>query len=191
VRAFSFNDVQQLTGLVESVNAGFALYNDHNPELERELLALLDRAVAVYRQRGRQDRESQLLSLKAEIVTARRAVHPLTLEKVTLRRHEMQNTIAFKALQAVELQLRADLQAATDTLQRAEDLLSQVLVAAMQKGLITDATIVAATTQAAIEALWTGIAVDPDIALARKRVLLMVSGFDVLLLLDGLLSRLR
>jgi len=103
----------------------------------------------------------------------------------------MQSSTAFRIMQALESQLRADLLEVTDTLHRAEDLIGQILLASIQKGLISDADIRDTVTQDAIETLWRSIASDADIALGEKRVLLIVSRFDVYLLIDTLLSGLR
>ncbi len=190
MQSFLFHEVRQLTGLERSLAGVFALYNDRRSIVSESLLRVLDDAAGVYRDRGREERAAQFLSLKAEIVTAQRSVHPVTLEKVSVRRNEMQTTIAFKVLQAAEAQLRADLESSMETLQRARDLLGQIIVVGVQKGLLTDATIAAMTNEAAIEAWWTAIGTDADIALAQKRVLLLVSRFDVFLLAEALFSAL-
>jgi hypothetical protein len=183
--------VQQLTGLLRTLIDTFHLYNDRNPELNEALIVLLDAAAAAYRERGRAERESFTISLKAEFTTALRGINPITLEKLTVRRHEMQGTIAFKVLQSLESQLRNQLLEATEPLQQAENLVGQILAAGIQKGLISDAAIRDTTTQEAIETLWRSIGSDADIALAQKRVLLLVSSFDISLLIDKLLSALR
>ena len=184
-------EVQQITGLLQSLIGVFQLYNDQKPDLNNALLGLLDLAAATYKERGRAERESHVASLKAQFTTALRGVNPITLEKPASRRHEMQNTIAFNVLQSLESQLRGHFQEATESLQQAETLVSQIVAASIQKGLITDAAIRDTTTQEAIEALWRSIASDADIAFAQKRVLLMVSIYDVYLLFDELLSGLR
>jgi hypothetical protein len=191
VQQLLHKEVQQLTALLQSLIGVFQLYNDQKLELNGSLLALLDLTAAAHRERGRTERESYSASLKAELTTALRGINPITLEKPAVRRHEMQSTIAFKVLQSLESQLRGYLLEASDALQRAEELVSQILAASIQKGLISDAVIRDTTTQDAIETLWRSISSDADIRLAQKRVLLMVSSFDVYLLIDKLLSGLR
>ena len=191
MQPFLTREAGQLSGLAGTLSGVFRLYNDRKTELNDSLLAFLDDAAAVYKDRGHQEKETQVLSLKAELITALRAINPVTLEKVTLRRHEMQSGIAFKVLQSVELRLRSDVEEVSVSLRQAEDLLSQIIVVAIQKGLITDPVIAETTTQASIAALWKSMAADADIALAQKRLLLMVSIYDVLLLLDKLLAGLR
>ncbi len=186
-----FHEVQQLTGLESAVAGVLTLYNERSPDVSDSLLRVLDDAAVVYKDRGRQERAAQVLSLKAEIVTAQRAIHPLTLEKISVRRHEMQTAIAFRVLQSVEGQLRADLETTMEKLERARDLLGQIIVAGIQKGLITDAMIASMTTQAAIEAWWAAMAADTDLALAQKRLLLLVSRYDVFLLAEALFAGLR
>jgi hypothetical protein len=191
VQPLLHQEVQQLSGLLRSLIDVFQLYNDQKPGLNGSLLALLDLTAATYRERGRPEREGHTASLKAELTTALRGINPITLERPAVRRHEMQSTIAFKVLQSLESQLRGHLEEATESLQRAEDLVSQILAAGIQKGLITDAIIRDTATQEAIDTLWRSISSDADIGFAQKRVLLMVSIYDVYLLTDKLLSGLR
>src|SRR5688500_1965262 len=118
MRLLVHKEVQDLTGLLTALIDAFRLYDDRQPEVNRSLLLLLDLTAASYKERGRAERESQAASLKAELNTALRGVNPITLEKPAVRRHEMQNTIVFRVLQALESQLRGDLQQATALLQR-------------------------------------------------------------------------
>ncbi len=191
MRPLLHKEVQVLTGLLTTLVETLHLYNDQKPEVNRSLVSLLDVTAATYKQRGRADRESQTTSMKAELITALRGVNPVTLEKPPLRRNEMQSTIVFKVLQTLESLLRTDLQQAMSLLQRARELVNQIIVAAIQKGLIDDETIRVTTTQEAIESLWRAIAADPAIALAQKQLLLLVSLFDVDVLIDQVLSDLR
>ena len=191
MQPFLAKEADQLSGLAAALSGVFRLYNDRKTELNDSLLAFLDDAAGVYKDRGHQQKETQVLSLKAELITALRAINPITLERVTQRRHEMQSGIAFRVLQSVELRVRNDLEEVGGSLRQAEELLTQIVVAAIQKGLMSEATIAATTTQPAIEALWRSFAADADIAVAQKRLLLMVSIYDVLLLLDKLLASLR
>ncbi|MBV8543875.1 MAG: hypothetical protein JO093_17700 [Acidobacteria bacterium] len=184
-------DEQQFAELLRTLTGTFQLYDERKPELHDSLLALLDLAGATFKEHGRSERESFCASLRAEFTTALRGINPTTLEKSAVRRHEMQSSTAFRIMQALESQLRADLLEVTDTLHRAEDLIGQILLASIQKGLISDADIRDTVTQDAIETLWRSIASDADIALGEKRVLLIVSRFDVYLLIDTLLSGLR
>jgi hypothetical protein len=120
----------------------------------------LDLTTSTYKERGRPARESHAASLKAELVTAARGINPITLDKPASRRHEMQNAIAFRVLQALEADLRGSFDEAAATLRQAEDLVEQILLAGIQKGMISDADIRDAMTQEAIDALWRAVAAD-------------------------------
>lgn len=170
------HESQRLGDLERSVAGVLRLYNERKPELSDALLRLLDDAAVVYKERGRG--EGHIQSLKAELMTALRGIHPITLEKPSVRRHEMQTAIAFRVLQSIESRVRSDLEPLDETLRRAEDLLGQIVAAAMQKGALLGAP----------EALWNTIAADAELAVAQKRVLLMVSRTDALLLLEGLVA---
>ena len=78
-----------------------------------------------------------------------------------------------------------------ELLEQAEALVAHLLVVAVQKGLIDDDAIRDTVTPDAIETLWASMAADAEIAPAQKRVLLLVSRYDVYLLLDKILASLR
>jgi len=191
VRPFVHQEVQQLTELLGTLVGIYRIYDDQQPELHRSLVTLLDLTAAMYRDRGRPEKESHTASMKAELTTALRGVNPITLEKPPSRRHEMQSTIAFKVLQSLEVELRGSFGEATASLQQAEELIGQIILASVQKGLISDVQIRETITQAAIESLWRAIGADADIRFAQKRVLLVVSAFDASLLIDKVLTNLR
>jgi hypothetical protein len=188
---FYHNNISKLEALQESLNLVIVKYTNRDFDTDVALVQYLSGATAIYKELGKKDRESQLLSLKAEFLTAQRGINPITFEKVTIRRNEMVNTICFKILQAVELFLRTDLQQTTQIIKEAKEIVVQIIIAGLQANIITDASIKQIKKQTQIEALWKLLSTDANIALGQKRVLLQVSKYDVWVLMDEVLASLK
>jgi hypothetical protein len=187
MQRFFYNDKTKIAALINQLNTAMELYNGRQYNSDKELLKLLGNGIRDYKALGYPDKESQIHSLQAEIVTAQRGINPYTLQRQTLRRNEMLQTVQFKILQALELQLRTDYTAAEETLQQASVLVSQIIVAAVQGGLLNDTDIKKLNTQQDIENAWKKLDADANILFGKKRVLLLVSKFDALILFVELL----
>lgn len=188
---FYHNNISKLEALQEQLNLVFVKYNSRDFDTDTALVQYLSEAVTIYQALGKKDRESQLLSLKAEFLTAQRGINPITFEKITIRRNEMVNTICFKILQAVELFLRTDLQQQMQIIHDAKEIVVQIIIAGLQANIITDASLKQIKKQAQIEVLWKLLSTDANIALGQKRVLLQVSKYDVWVLMDEVLASLK
>jgi hypothetical protein len=127
----------------------------------------------------------------AELVTAQRGINPYTLQKQNVGRNEMLSSVMFKILQALEVQLRTYYLAGDEKLQQAKDLISQIIVAALQGGLLTNLDIEKIKTQKQTETAWKKLGEDANISLGQKRVLLLVNFYDVIILFDELITALK
>jgi hypothetical protein len=97
----------------------------------------------------------------------------------------------FKILQALEVQLRTYYLVGDEKLQQARELISQIIVAALQGGLLTNLDIKNIKTQKQTEAAWKKLGEDANISLGQKRVLLIVSPYDAFILFDELITTLK
>src|SRR5688500_9554179 len=191
MQPFYHSQVNKLMGALNGLEKVTAKYINRAYDLQASLLEWLDHTVQAYKDMGQLERESQLLLLKAEMVTAQRGINPTTLEKQSTHRNELQHNTAFKIMQAAESLLRTDLGLKMEKLREAEDLVRQVVIAGFQEGLITPEIIAKTKKQAQLEALWTALSQDPNISLGQTRILLLVSKYDVWILLGDMLARVR
>ncbi len=164
-----------------------AKHNRLDLDLAPALTAFLDRAIAGYRALNRSSGENQLLALQAEFVSAGQGVNPMTLERVTSHRREMQRAIALRVLQRSAEQLRADLERDARGLADAGAQLRPLLLAAMQKGLVRPRR-GKPMSQAQFHRLWRAVLGEPDLALAARQVAMQLSVYDIHLLLADLID---
>ena len=188
MQRFYHNDQQQLMQLLKAFSEVSAKYSRKEFDTDIALKALLDKTAARCKEAGHTDKESQVRLLQAELATAERGIHPETRERVTTRRNEMRMGVQLKVLQTLEQMLREELSAANIKLQEARDLVSQILLAGMQSGILNDAVLMEDNTEAELQILWKQLSADNNIALGQKRVLMMVSMYDILLLMDELIT---
>jgi hypothetical protein len=188
---FYLNEKERLNKALQLMIAALQKYNSKDFETDTALKLALDEALLVYKDLGKSNQQSQFEALMAEWVTAQRGINPITLEKVTVRRHEMLGTVKFKVMQRAQQQLAMDVEAVEAVLNEATTLVSQIIVAALQAGLITPADIQRADNADAVEMIWKNLDTDNNILLGQQRVLLMISRYDALLIFGDLLQQLR
>src|SRR5687767_6329997 len=168
MQRFYYNEISRLNGVLQELNAVMEKYSTRDFDLVESLLQWLNNAIKVYKEQGYAEKESQLQSLKAEVVTAQRGYHPVSLEKVMVQRQEMKYTAVFKVLQCAEQQLRGDVAVGKERLEEAGNLVRQVIIAGIQNGMITQEMIGKIKTQADIEATWQALSKDANIALGQS-----------------------
>jgi hypothetical protein len=188
---FYLNEKERLNKALQLMIAALQKYNSKDFETDTALKLALDEALLVYKDLGKSNQQSQFEALKAEWVTAQRGINPITLEKVTVRRHEMLGTVKFKIMQRAQQQLAMDVEAVEAVLSEATTLVSQITVAALQAGLISPDDIRRADDADAVEMIWKNLDRDNNILLGQQRVLLMISRYDALLIFGDLLQQLR
>lgn len=67
-------------------------------------------------------------------------------------------------------------------------MISQILLAGLQGGLLTDTLLDSTNTESELQKLWKLLSTDGNLALAQRRVLMSVSIYDALLLLEELIG---
>jgi hypothetical protein len=191
IQQFYSNQQNIASALLKQVTASIKKYNDRDLDAAIALHTTLDACITAYAKINKTEKESRFQSLKSELTTALRGVNPYTLEKVKLQRNEMIKNTAFRILQNCEEIIRTELQLITDRLKQAEELISQIILAAIQGNLIAKENIKDIKTQAALEKLWKDIGNDAGLAIAVKKVQLMVSQPDITILLAQILETLQ
>jgi hypothetical protein len=186
---FYLHEKTRLDKALQQLIIAMEKYNARDFDADEALKAAFDEAIGIYKELGKSSQESQLQAAKAEWVTALRGINPVTLEKVSTRRNEMTSTIRFSVMQKMQQQLSADAGEVEATLKEASLLVSQIIIAALQAQVITEKDIEAAKTEDEIEKLWMTAEKDANIALGQKRVLLLISRFDTLLIFGDLLQQ--
>ena len=182
---------QRIQTILESVVEVLQKYNRRDLDAEAALERIIDSAIESYSGVQEVNRVSQLESLKAEVVTAQHGINPYTLEKVTLGRRQMKGTVAFRVLQSLQSMLSQEMTAIDSKLQDAEDMVQQILLSALQSGVVTLKELEDADSQNAVEAIWKVVEKDGTLLVAKKKVILSVGVYDGIILCDKVIAGLR
>lgn len=164
-------------------------YSQHDFDTSEALLSFLNTGADTFKALGQAANETWAQGLKTEFMTARRGVNPLTSSKQALGRQEMQRNTWFRILQQAETKLMADYEATLSRINEAEALVGQIVIAALQAGQLTDEMVARAKEQADFEQLWRLLSSDANINVGQKRVLLLVSEIDALILFGDVLNK--
>lgn len=191
MQRFFFNEKNKTETLNRATITALEKYNHRDYNAEKFLQDVLDNCIVYYKENGTVGRETELLSLKTELTTAQRGINPRTLEKVSVRRNEMQSITTYKVLQTLSEIMRMELEKISTTLNDAKILVGQIILAAIQGGLLDDAKIKAVKKQTDIEKMWNSFSVDANLSLAQKKVQMQVSRPDIIILCDELLAQIK
>jgi hypothetical protein len=184
VKVFLHDRIRQLSTLQQACNGLIIKHNEGASGWIEALDALLDQMSTTYEALHLIDHMAICLEFKAQLQMARRGIDPLTLIRQTTQRRDFESRMAFKLLMASSEQLRGDLNADRANLKSAREQLGNILLAALQNGLVAEVGLdLAAPTQAMLEAFWRRAVIDSQLGLAVKQVAIAVSLPDVVLML--------
>jgi hypothetical protein len=187
---FLHQRLHRLEELLQSADSALRASSSHDPDLLDLAAAHLGDAGAVYAQLGISDAENQMVALAAQVAGASDGVNPLTLERVSSRRREMQRIVVLHVLQVSSERLRGDYADVRRSLELLRDRLTPLALYALQRGLVLPAP-GSEPTQADLETLWQALTDDPESRQATQQIAISATSADVLLMLGELLLSVR
>ena len=182
---------QQVQHVMELTVAALRMYNQKDLDAEAAIERAIDAAIGSFSGAQGLNTASQLESLKSELITAQQGVNPYTLEKPTLGRRQMRTAVAFRVMQNLQALLLAEASSIQTRLQEAETIVQQILLSAMQSGLLTAQQLKDADSQEAVEVIWKDVEKESALLVAKKKVILAVGVFDASILCNNVVSILR
>lgn len=184
---FLHQRMREFEDLLRSGNGVLRASADRDPALVELAGRHLQLAGATFAKLGIPDAENHVLGLLARVAEARDGVNPLTQERVTTRRREMQRTVALHALLESGERLRSDYEDARSAIRNLREKLTPLALFALQKGFVPD-TGGRSLTQADLEAVWQQLCADTESQPVTHQVAMNATPPDILLLLGELLD---
>jgi len=127
---------------------------------------------------------SKIKTLHTDFVAVLRGTDPFTFQKFESNKRAQAMNIGYRITKEA-LQVVMDYYNKIDILlEDARQLIGQIILAALQGGMITITEFESAASQPALEVIWKKIALDKQLVLVQKKVLLNVSRIDALLILE-------
>lgn len=167
----------------------FERYARSEPDLASALEAFLDESIGMFRAQGRSTPENELLALKAELVSAQEGIDPLTSQRVERHRRQLVRATALRVLQQSAARIRSEAEEVGRWLADGRAQLLPIVALAIQKGLASG--FADTVDQARLESFWRILLADGEIGAAAAQLAMRLSLFDILLLLEDLISAAR
>lgn len=191
MQKFLTNEQHKLQALLTELNQTLFKFNNRDFDAHQSVINILKLVINGFEVMGNTVKQSEVQVLLSEMLTAKTGINPVTFQKQTTGRLELLNTIIFKVLQQLQIILSQCYSQNEEKLLQAKELVSQIIAAALQSGLITQADIKKYKSPADAEKYCARITKDNNIALGERRVLLIVSRYDCLLLFDEMITALK
>lgn len=154
--------------------------------LDEKVEALIQAIIDHYKAKNEEQHITWGQSLLAELKTAKRGIHPFTLERVTIRRNDLCMTTCYKIIQNTNDKLSAENSRITSKLTDAFSLLKQIVLTAMQMNAITLVELKKANSQKNKEKIWSKILAIEGMQQHTRNLIVTVSQPDIIILLEEL-----
>lgn len=191
MQKFLLNEQTKYEVLIKSLTRTLSKFNNKDYDATQSVIALLKQVITGFEELGNSIKQSEVQILLSEVTTAKAGINPINFQKQTTGRLELLNTICLKVLQQLQQILAHCYELNNEKLNQAKELVSQILTAGIQQGLITAVDIKKYKSPADAEKYCAKMTKNENIALGEKRVLLIVSRYDCLLLFDEIITSLK
>jgi hypothetical protein len=182
--------LQRIESLLHSADDALRASTERSLSAVDVAVAHLADAGTVYADLGIPDAANQMIGLSAQMAEARSGINPLTLERVSTHRREMERTVALYAVQTSSARLRTDYSDVRRSLDALRAGVSPLALYALQQGMVPSAPD-RSLTQDELEVVWKALCDDPESRSAARQIMANAARTDVLLVLGDLLESAR
>ena len=180
---------QKLEVLMHDVNHCHDLYIKKDFAFERTFKQLLEAARAYYKLIAAHQKETEVCKLLSYYVTALSGINPQTLEKVAKGRRENSWIGAFHAMNVLGDLLQADFSENEQRIEAASEIVSQIILAAIQANMILDEKLIHLNNLEAIEDQWADLRQHPSFKMAYQKLKINISEQDIYLITDEMIQQ--
>ncbi len=144
-----------------------------------------------FHQIGDSKHENQVSQLSVYYETAARGINPLRLEKIKTGRRENIWIAAFHCLSILSEILQQALEDVNHTIDEAKEMLSQLILSAIQNQLLTQDHLNQVGDYTKIEVIWNDLKQHQQISLVDRKLRLSITNNDIYILIDEIFSSIK
>ncbi len=181
---------EKVTELLKAASVLYESYNNKDYYFEANMLKMLDDVKGYYENENRYSGITMTESMKSDLLSTLKGIDPVKFEKIANGRRNLQLITAFKVLKETDNHLRTEFDTINSKLDEAEQIIGQVILSALQSGIIQFADLKENITHAEIETIWKKISNDMNLLLVQKKILLIVSFYDIIILTEKVIIKL-
>ena len=159
--------------------------------LEKSIMKLLLDVQEYFKQVGASSKEETISRLRIYLNMASGGIDPVKMERIKTHRRDMLHKACFYVLSQLGEQLEESLSILTDTLEKAQQTINQLILSAYQSQVITDAHIKKTDSLKKCEKFWELLLQNDQIKIIDKKLKLEVLQQDINILLDQTLTKLK
>jgi len=176
---------------VEQLNLLSNAFNKNDVYLDRKIMAFLDDRIAVLKQQNSNELVCTFEGIKSALTMAMQGISPYTLEKVSIGKGHMVKGVCYRVLQQLQDTLFPLLEKHKATLEKAGELMKQLLLGALQREKFDAERLVLPISPQKLETLWATMLHDDVLKMFVYNIKLIVTHQDALLVLESFLNQLK
>lgn len=146
---------------------------------------------AFFHQIGETNKESRVSQLSMYYETAHKGINPNTLNKLKTSRRENEWISAYYCLSSLSDLLQDSLNEVNGTMVESREILSQLILSAIQNNIITNQHLQLAGDLDNIKELWTQLIQNRQIDLVNKKLCISITKNDIYILIDDIFTSLK
>lgn len=166
-------------------------YKNRSYDFESNIKEFFQELQDFFKQIGDSKHETQISQLSIYYETAIRGIHPLRLEKLKIGRRENMWIAAFHCLSTLSEILQENIKSVETLLNEANEMLSQLILSAIQNQLLTQEQLEQADHISKVEIIWNNLRQNQQISLVDRKLRLTLTNNDIYLLLDEIFSTIK
>jgi hypothetical protein len=179
-----YHKLSLLDALLSKGRQVLVSYEEKDLDFAQKLKLWLQECDQFFEQHNGPVQRSKIKTLHTDFAAVLRGIDPFTFQKFESNKRAQAMNIGYRITKDA-LQVVMDYyNKIAALLEEARQLIGQIILAALQGGIIALPELEIAATQPALDLIWKKIAADKQLILVQKKVLLNVSRIDALLLLE-------
>ncbi len=166
-------------------------YKNRNFGFDTKLKYFFTEIQAFFKQIGDSKNETLISQLTIYYDTALKGIDPIRLEKLKSERRVNTWIAAFHCLSSINELIQKELESVEKSLKEANEMLSQIVLSALQNQLLTQVLIDQADDLSKVEILWNKLKQNQQISLVDRKLRLSITNNDIYILIDEIFSTIK
>jgi len=182
---------QRIEELISKLSLLNTLYISRSFSFDTQLMDLMKESEMLFEQSGESSKISQVSQLNIYFETAQKGINPRTLEKLKIGKRENVWIAAYHVLDGMSDLMQNSMIKVEFEIGQATELIEQVILSAIQSGLIGDIDLKGLHDQESIKKLWKNLTQNEQVKLIERKLKLSVMQDDIIIICDKVCSKIN
>ena len=182
---------QRIEELISKLSLLNTLYISRSFSFDTQLMDLMKESEMLFEQSGESSKISQVSQLNIYFETAQKGINPRTLEKLKIGKRENVWIAAYHVLDGMSDLMQNSMIKVEFEIGQATELIEQVILSAIQSGLISDIDLKELHDQESIKKLWKNLTQNEQVKLIERKLKLSVMQDDIIIICDKVCSKIN